>query len=391
MRLPLKYNLRHLQVRWRSTMATVVLTALVVAVFVMVLSMARGLRSTYLSSGDPRNLLVIRKGALAESSSQVTLDEVRKVRFLDGIARARGPGVGGTEPMISPELIVVITLQRPSGGIAHVQVRGLGPMGAELRPDLRLVAGRRFEPGHRECIVSRNVARRFPECGLGRVFRSGRHEWKVVGLFDARKTAYDSEIWIDADEAREAFNRTFYGSMVLRPSDPSEAIRIRARIEEDKSMRLRVLTEQDYFREQTKTAAPIQILGTALAVVMSVGAAFAAMNTLFASVGARGREIGTLRVLGFRRRAIYVSFLVESVAVALAGGFLGGMMALPMNGLLTGMFNWSTFSEVAFEFRVTAGLLGLGLLFALMMGVLGGLLPARWAARRDILDALRGG
>lgn len=390
MRLPLKYNLRHLRVRWRATAATVVFVALVVAVFVMVMSLARGLRATYLSTGDARNLLVLRKGALAESSSQVTLGEVRKVKFLEGIARATTAG-GGEEPLVSPELIVLITLQRSGGGKAHVQVRGLGPMGAALRPDITVVAGRMFAPGRRECIVSRSVAKRFAECGLGLEFRSGKHAWKVVGLFEARRTAYDSEIWVDADEARKAFNRSFYGSILLRPADAAAAAQIRQRIEIDKSMRLRALNETEYFGEQTRTAAPIQIFGAALALIMSLGAAFAAMNTMYASVGARAREIGTLRVLGFRRRAIYASFMVESLFVALAGGVLGDALSLPMNGLLTGTFNWSTFSEVAFEFRVTPGLLGLGLVFALVMGLLGGLLPARWAARRDVLEALRSG
>ena len=194
---------------------------------------------------------------------------------------------------------------------------------------------------------------------------------------------------MDVDEARDAFNRSFYGSIVLRPVDDDAARRIRERVENDRSMRLRALSETEYFQEQTKTAAPIQIFGTALAIIMSIGAAFAAMNTMYAGIGARAREIGTLRVLGFRRRAIYLSFILEALLVALAGGVLGGALSLPMNGLVTGMFNWSTFAEVAFEFRVTAGLLGLGLAFALAMGVLGGLLPARWAAHRDVLESLR--
>lgn len=387
MTLPLKYHLRHLRVRWRGTAATALFIGLVVAVFVLVLALARGLRATYLGTGDARNLLVLRQGALAESSSQVTFDEVRRVMFLHGIARE--PDSASGVPLVSAEIIVLITLQRAGGGQAHVQVRGLGSMGAALRPGIRVVEGRTFEPGQRECIVSRSVAQRFPECALGREFRSGKHSWKVVGVFDARRTAYDSEIWVDADEARGAFNRTFYGSIVLRPADPAAAERLRERIAGDRSMRLRALTETEYFSEQTKTAAPIQIFGAALAGFMSLGAAFAAMNVLYASVGARAREIGTLRVLGFRRRSLYASFLVESLLVALAGGVLGCLLALPMHGLATGTFNWSTFAEVAFEFRVTPDLLALGMAFALVMGALGGLLPARWAARRDVLESLR--
>ena len=384
MAIPIKYNLRNLRVRWRGTLITTLCIALVVAVFVMVMSLAQGLRGTFLSTGDPRNLLAIRKGALAESSSQVTFDEVRRVKFLEGIARS-----ASGDPLASAEIIILITLERKSGGKAHVQVRGLGPAGNQLRPGIRMVAGRMFQPGRRECIVSRSVAQRFPDCGLGQKFRSGKHTWEVVGLFDARKTAYDSEIWIDADEARDAFNRSFYGSIVFRPVDAAAATALIQRIEADRQMHLRVLTEADYYREQTKTAGPIQIFGAFLSAIMSVGAAFAAMNVMYASVGARTRDIGTLRVLGFRRRSIYLSFMLESLIVAAVGGVLGCLLAWPMHGVATGTFNWKTFAETAFEFRITTGLLAGGMVFALVMGMLGALLPARYAARKPVLEALR--
>lgn len=384
MTLPLKYNFRSLHVRWRSTMTAVTGLALTVAVFVLVMALAGGLRSTFLSTGDPRNLLVIRKGALAESSSQITFDEVRRVKYLPGIARN-----AQDEPLASAEVIVLITLERASGGQAHVQVRGLGPAGSQLRPRIRITAGRMFQPGLRECIVSRNVASRFRNCGLGQTFRSGKHAWTVVGLFDARKTAYDSEIWVDTDEAREAFNRSFYCSIVMRPEDSASAAALIQRIENDKLMRLRVLTEAEYYADQTKTAGPIQWFGICLALIMGIGAVFSAMNTMFATVGARAREIGTLRVLGYRCRSIYFSFMVESLVLALIGGVVGCVLALPLHGLATGTFNWKSFAEVAFEFRITGGLLASGLGFALVMGLLGGFLPARLAARRPMLDALR--
>ena len=384
MSIPFKYNLRSLRVRWRSTAATMLGVALVVAVFVMVTALARGLKATYLSTGDSRNLLVLRKGSMAESSSQVTFEEVRRVRFLEGIARN-----AKDEPIASAEIIVLITMERQSGGKAHVQVRGLGAMGAELRPHIKIVQGKWFEPGRRQCVVSRNVANRFVDCGLGARFRSGKHAWEVVGIFDAQQTAYDSEIWVDADEARDAFNRSFYGSIVIRPTDELASAALVKRIEGDKLMQLRVLTETEYYRDQTKTAAPIQIFGAALAAIMSVGAAFSAMNMMYAAVGSRTREIGTLRVLGFHPSSIYLSFMLESMAVALAGGVVGCVLALPMHGIATGTFNWTTFAEVAFEFRITPGLLGVGMLFALVMGILGGLLPAQMAARQSVLDALR--
>jgi putative ABC transport system permease protein len=395
--IPLKYNLRHLRVRWTATLVTVVSIALVVMVFVMVMSLARGLRSTFLGTGDDRNLLVLRKGALAESSSQITVEDVKYTRYLEGIQLA------------SAEVIVLITLERASGGNAHVQVRGLEPTGLELRPQIKLVEGRLFQRGLRECIVSKKVAKRFPDCRLGGEFRSGKNTWKVVGIFEAAKTAYESEIWADADEVREAFRRSFYCSMTIRPTDtefgaggtaPSQnaaggrgstraAASLAQRIESDRGRQLRALTEAEYYQAQTKTAGPIQVLGACLAAVMSIGAIFSAMNTMYATVGARTREIGTLRVLGFQPGSIYMSFLLESLLLSLIGGVLGCLLALPMNGLVTGTFNWSTFAEVAFEFQVTPLLLVAGMLFALVMGALGGLLPARSAARKALLDALR--
>jgi putative ABC transport system permease protein len=384
MKVPLKYNLRHLRVRWTSTLVTVVSIALVVAVFVMVMSLARGLRHTFVTTGDERNLLVLRKGALAESSSQIPIEDVRRTRFLEGIARtAHG------EPLASAEVIVLITLDRAHGGQAHVQVRGLESAGLALRPKIQLAEGRLFQRGVRECIVSRKVVGRFQGCALGEHFRSGKHTWRVVGVFDAGKTAFESEIWADADEVREAFRRSFYCSMTIQPENTNAAAALVRRIEGDKGRQLRAMTETEYYQSQTKTAGPIQILGVCLAAMMSIGAAFSAMNTMYATVGARTREIGTLRALGFKPRSLYVSFLLESMMLAFVGGLLGCLLSLPLNGLATGTFNWSTFAEVAFEFRITAGLLLAGLAFALVMGALGGLLPARWAARQPLLEALR--
>ncbi len=385
MTAPLSYILRSLRVRWRSTLVTVACIALVVAVFVLVMSLAHGLRAIYIDSGDPRNLLALRKGAMAESSSQISVESVQQTRFLDGIAKNEQG-----ERLVSAEIMVLITLPRASGGKAHVQVRGLGPMGLTLRPAVRFAEGRMFTPGKRECIVSRNLSKRYPDLRLGQTFRFGKNAWTVVGVMEASRTAYDSEVWVDADEAREAFNRSFYGSILLRPVNAAAAASLRQKIESDPRWHLRVLTESEYYLEQTKTAGPIRILGAALAGIMSIGAAFSAMNTMYASVGARSKEIGTLRVLGFRSSAIYRAFFVESLVIAILGGILGCLLSLPMHGIATGTFNWSTFAEVAFEFRITWGLLAAGMLFAIVMGAAGGFFPARMAARRPILDCLHG-
>ncbi len=263
-------------------------------------------------------------------------------------------------------------------------------MGLTLRPAVRFAEGRMFTPGKRECIVSRNLSKRYPDLRLGQTFRFGKNAWTVVGVMEASRTAYDSEVWVDADEAREAFNRSFYGSILLRPVNAAAAASLRQKIESDPRWHLRVLTESEYYLEQTKTAGPIRILGAALAGIMSIGAAFSAMNTMYASVGARSKEIGTLRVLGFRSSAIYRAFFVESLVIAILGGILGCLLSLPMHGIATGTFNWSTFAEVAFEFRITWGLLAAGMLFAIVMGAAGGFFPARMAARRPILDCLHG-
>ena len=383
--IPLRYNLRSLRVRWRLTLATVLGVALVVAVFIMVMALARGLKSTYVTTGDPRNLLVLRSGSTAESSSQLTREEVLRMKYVEGLATD-----GEGRPLFSPEIIVLIYLDRIDGsGGANVLVRGMGEMGLALRPQISLVEGRMFQTGRRECLVSRRVADRFANCRIGQSFRAGKGDWTVVGIFEAGKTAYESEIWADADEVRDAFNRNFYGSVLMRPVDEVASARVTRRLETDRMLSARVLPETQYYKDQTQTAGPIQFMGGFLATIMSIGAAFSAMNTMYAAVGARTREIGTLRVLGFKRRSIFVSFLLESMVLAVVGGLVGCLLALPLNGVATGTFSWTSFSEVAFEFRITGELLAKGLVFALVMGVVGGLLPARLAARKPVLDALK--
>lgn len=385
MAIPLKYNLRNLRVRWRSTLATTLGIALVVAVFVMLMALVRGLQSTYINTGDERNLLVLRKGSTSESASQIGREDFRQMKYLDGIARNEKG-----EPYASAEIIVLINLDRlENEGSANVLVRGLSQIGFELRAYITLVEGRMFAPGLHECIVSRRIAERFANCRVGESFRAGKFYWKVIGVFDAEKSAYESEIWVDADEARDAFNRDFYGSVLMRATDGNAAHSLIKRIENDRQLQVRVLSEREYYKDQTKTAAPIQFMGQFLATIMSIGAMFSAMNTMYAAVGARTREIGTLRVLGFKRRDIYVSFMLESILLATLGGTLGCLISLPLNGIATGTFSWTTFAEVAFEFRITGELLAKGMTFALVMGIVGGLLPARLAARKPVLDALR--
>jgi putative ABC transport system permease protein len=285
---------------------------------------------------------------------------------------------------------VLILLDRVGGsGSANVLVRGISPVALALRPQIKITDGRMLRPGLRECIASRRIAERFAHCRVGESFQSGKTTWHVVGIFDAPHTAYESEIWVDADEARSVFHRDFYGSVLLRPVNAAAAESLKRRMLTDRLLGVKVQTESEYYREQTQSAGLFQFLAWFLAIIMTIGAAFAAMNTMYASVGGRTREIGTLRVLGFRRRQIYASFLLESVVLSLLGGALGCVISLLFNFLSTGTFSQTTFAEVAFQFRVTPWMMGAGMLFALVMGILGGLLPARMAARKPVLDALR--
>lgn len=383
--IPLSYNLRSLRVRWRTTLATVFGVALVVAVFVMVMALAQGLRSTLVQTGDLRNFLVMRRGSTAESSSQILREEVTRLKYLPGIARD-----AQDRPIFSPEIVVLIYLDRVNGeGGANVTIRGMGEMGLALRPDIRVVEGRMFQTGRRECVVSRSIAGRFANCRVGDTIHAGRADWHVVGMFEAGKSAYDSEIWADADDVRSVFHRDFYGSVLFRVENEAAGAALTERVESDQMLSARVLREKDYYEEQTRQAGPIRFLGFFLAIVMSVGAAFSAMNTMYAAVGARTAEIGTLRVLGFKRRAIYVSFLTESVLLAGVGGLIGCALSLSLNGMTAGTLSWTSFAEVAFEFRVSPSLLVRGMIFALVMGMVGGLLPARVAARKPVLDALK--
>jgi ABC-type lipoprotein release transport system permease subunit len=268
-------------------------------------------------------------------------------------------------------------------------VRGLRSNGIALRPQVRLAAGRLFRPGLREVIVGRAVAERFQNAGLGDRLRFGRSAWQVVGIFEAGRTAYGSEIWADAAELADDFDRPDYSSVLLKAEGEAALRSIRERIGSDQRLHLKALAEQDYYAEQTRTANPIKILGSFLAVLMAIGASFAVMNTMYAAVARRGREIGILRVLGFQPGSILLSFLVESLALALAGGLLGCLLALPIHGLTTGTMNFRTFSDITFAFRITPDLLLRGLGFSLVMGVVGGVLPARLAARQKMVETLR--
>lgn len=390
MALPVTYNFRNVLVRWRATLATIVGVGLVIAVFILVQSLAVGLTRSSINTGDPRNILVVRKGATAESSSIVTREQLKIISFFPQLARD-----AGNQPLISADLIVLISLARRDGkGEANILMRGISPKGMEIRPQVKLVSGRWFVPGKREVVVSRKMAARFANLEIGGRFRSSGSELTVVGWMDGTGSAFDAEIWMDADEARKLYDREDYSSILLRLADPTAGQSLLDRIEADKRLPLNAVPETQYYASQTKTALPFKVMGNFLASAMSIGAIFAAMNTMYASVGARTREIGTLRVLGYRRRSILVGFLLEGVILGLIGGGFGGVLSYGASELLQALYsfgtmNWDTFSETTLQFSVTPELVARGLAFAAVMGFLGSLLPAVRAARQPVISALK--
>ena len=386
MALPLKYSFRNVFVRWRSSLSTIGGVMVVVGVWVWMQAMAAGLEKAAGNTGDPRNLLITRRGSDSESGSQITRDDLAAMQYAEEIERdAAG------HPLITADALIVIYLPRAGAGSggANVVFRGTGPNGTALRPQAKLVEGRWFVPGNREVTISRRLAVRFASMGVGGTIKIGARELKVVGHFDAGGSAFDSEAWLDADEARSVFNRSNYSSLLLRPADEAAGARLKARIEADKRFVVRVGKEVAYYAEQTKTATPIRYAGSFLAVILSIGAVLAGMNTMYASIGARTREIGTLRVLGYRRRSIIGAILIEGASLSLLGGALGAGLALLGNGYRAGTFNFQTFSESVFEISIPPVLIVEALVFAILVGLLGALLPALRAARMPVIAALK--
>lgn len=384
MAIPLRYNMRSVTVRRTGTAMAVLSVAATVAVFISVMALWRGLETAFVTTGHPLNLVVIRQGSQVETNSSVERDKIQVIRYLEGVAR---DGTG--EPLVSAEIQVLAFLPRRGGEHAHVIIRGVSPAGLSLRPQVRLVEGRIFQPGLREVVVSRVLARRFA-MEIGQPLRlEGGNPWMVVGLFEAGGSAYDSEIWTDANAVADEFKRPVFSSVLMRATDAASGASLARRITDDRRLHLQARPEIEYFREQTKASAPIKVLGTFIALIMSIGACFAAMNAMYASVAYRRREIGTLRVLGFQRGQVLTAFLIESVLLAIAGGALGCVCSIPVHGISTGTMNFNTFAELAFYFRITPGMLASGIAFAALMGAFGGFLPALLAARRTIVQSLR--
>jgi putative ABC transport system permease protein len=386
--IPFSYNLRNLAVRKTTTLMTALGIALTVAVLVGVLALVEGLRTSFVSTGHPLHVLVMRKGSTAELTSNFNRTAYQDLRSLAGIARS-----ASGELMASLEMVTVILLDQEAGsGTINITLRGITPVGIEMREGLRQAAGRMFHPGQREVVVGKSIADRYPEARLGRKLNFGRGEWEVVGIMDGGRSAYNSEIFADLNQVSSDYNRPdVLSSALVRATDEVAMQALINRLEGDPRFNVLAQSEKSYYAQQTNSALPIQILGYFVAAVMAIGSSFAAMNTMYAAVARRGAEIGTLRVLGFSRGGILVSFFIESILLSVLGGVLGCLLVLPLNNISTGIGSFVTFSEIVFNFRVSPALMAIGVGFALVMGAIGGIFPARMAANKEILAALREG
>ncbi len=398
MAIPLSYNARSALVRWPAAVVAVLGIAGTVGVFVAMLSMARGFQATLASSGSPGNAIILRAGADTEMVSAISLDQVRVIRDAPEIARAAGNeseagAEAGGGPMLTAEVVVIGAFPLASSGTdANVQVRGVSPTAMEVRPMVRIVQGRLFRPGTAEMVVGSNAAKIYRGFTLGSTFSFGGQRWEVVGIFDAGGSAFDSELWCDTSVLNQTFKRPegVFQSVTVRLVSPDAFGAFKDRLTSDPRLTVQVQRETEYYAKQSRMiTALIQTLGFLVAFVMGIGAVFGALNTMYSAVAARAREIATMRALGFGGGSVVLSFLVEALLIAAVGGVLGCLAVLPMNGFTTGTINWQTFSHLAFAFRVTPDLLLIGLAFALIMGAVGGLLPAIRAARLPVAAALR--
>ncbi|MGB8064552.1 MAG: ABC transporter permease [Candidatus Sulfotelmatobacter sp.] len=395
MAIPIRYNIRNLKLRKGLTVMTALGIALTVTTAIFLMALVAGLDRAFVSSGSPLDVLVLRKGSESELTGGFDASLFPILKTLPGIAKdSHG------EPMASGEWNVVIVLPRKDGtGEVNVTVRGMMPDGLEMRqlpgpdhkPRVTLVEGRWFQTGQREVVVSKSIRERFSHANIDDTMEFGKGSWKVVGVFDAGGSAYESEVWGDVNQMASDFDRQGgYSSAYLRATDPIAAEALTHRVSDDQRLKLDGMLETDYYAKQTKSGTPIKVIGWVVGIIMAVGSIFAAMNTMYAAVAYRGREIATLRVIGFSRPAILTSFVLESLLLALLGAVVGILLMLPFNGMQTGTSNQVTFSEVVFALRITWQVAGYAILFALVMGFVGGLAPAWHAARQNILNALRG-
>jgi ABC-type antimicrobial peptide transport system permease subunit len=386
MRIPISYVVRNLAARRLTTLLTAGGMALVVYVFATVLMLAAGLRETLVTTGQPDNVVVIRRSSQTEVQSGIDRGQAGIVESMPDIL----VGADGRR-MISKEPVVLINLpKRDSGKPSNVTIRGVTPAGVTLRPQVALVEGRMFRAGTSEVVTGRSIANGFRGAGIGETVRFASRDWQVVGMFDAGRTGFSSEIWGDAEQMLQAFRRAGYSSLLFRLADPDRFEAVKREIENDPRLTLEAKREPRFYADQSEVLARfISILGLSISVIFSIGAIIGAMITMYASVASRTAEIGTLRALGFSRTAILLAFLTEALVLGGLGGLAGLATASFMQAITISTMNFQTFAELAFSFTLTPGIVAVSLLFALTMGFVGGFLPAARAARLAIVDALR--
>jgi len=395
MAIPLSYNIRNLKLRKGLTIMTALGIALTVTTAVFLMALLAGLNKAFMASGDALNVLVMRKGSTAELSGGFDANLFPTLKTLPGIATdSEG------QPLASGEWVVVVVLPRKDGtGEVNVSVRGLMPAGVKLReqeknshgqPELKLTEGRWFATGQREVVVGKSIHDRFAGANVGDTIDFAKGQWKVVGVFDDGGTAYDSEIWGDVNQIAADFDRQGgYASVYLRATDPVSADALKNRVSDDQRLKLEGTLEKEYYEKQTSSGGAIKYIGFLVAVIMAVGSSFAAMNTMYAAVAYRSREIATLRIIGFSRPSILTSFVLEALLLSLLGALAGIILILPFNGMTTGIGNSLTFSETVFSLQLTWKVVIVAVVFAMVMGLAGGFAPAWQAARQDILTSLR--
>lgn len=387
MAIPVIYNLRSVKQRWNSAVVAILGIAGTVGVFVAMLSLAKGFKATLVASGSPDNAIVLRTGSTNEMDSSVTLDQVHVIEDAPGVARA------GSDPLVSPEVVVIRNFPlRSTGTDANVQVRGVSPRALEVRKQVRITEGRFFQPGLFELVVGRNATHSYTGLELGDNIKFGGANWKVVGVMDAGGSAFDSEVWADSSVLDQVYHypQDVFRSVTVHLTSPAALQQFNDALTSDPRMSVGVSREVEYYdKESVALTRMIKRLGGIVAVIMGIGAIFGALNTMYSAVAERGREIATMRALGFGGPSVVTSFIIESLFIAFVGGLLGCIAVLPLNGLTTGTINWQTFSHLAFAFKITPPLLVAGVLFALLMGLLGGVFPAIRAARRPVAEALR--
>jgi len=386
MAIPISYNVRNLKLRKGLTVMTALGIALTVTTAVFLMALLAGLEKAFVSSGDPLNVLVMRKGSTAELSGGFDATLFPTLRTLPGIAQdAHG------DPIASGEWVVIVVLPRKDGtGEVNVSVRGMMPGGLLLRPKAKLIGGRWFTPGQREIVVGKSIQDRFSGANVGDTLDFAKGQWEVVGIFDSGGTAYDSEIWGDVNQIAADFDRQGgLGSAYLRATDAVAADALKNRVSDDQRLKLEGQLETEYYEKQTSSGGAIKYIGFVVAIIMAIGSSFAAMNTMYAAVAYRAREIATLRIIGFSRPSILTSFVIEALLLSLLGAAVGIALVLPFNGMSTGIGNSLTFSETVFSLHLTLRVAAVAVIFAMVMGLLGGFAPAWHAARQDILTSLR--